>query len=326
MRLGIAIALAAAAAACLGSRPENRRAKERIFSAHPETLVPPDRVPIDLAALPASAEVQDHALEMGEAEAAARLGSFRLRGTLAMDFDGRARDRGQLVSLTEERLVEQAASGDLHLRLLESGGGGMELVLAQGRLYGRSRYGPFVERDPAEDLDRYRDEVFGALATLYRDGNRAWKLSPMNLETVGGRSCQRFDVTRGADRPTEGQEAFEGRLDPDSQKHFEFLYGRELDDARGSICLDRENGVPLQAKVELRWSASGDAGVVRVHAVLSETVDRVGQNVAVASPADALPEPHRPRGQAAALERYGFLERSDGGLLAPPAAAAAPKN
>jgi len=312
------------AISCIGSRPENRRAKERIFSANPPEVVPPDRVPIDLAQLPTSPALEDHALEMGEAEAAARLGSFRLHGTLAMQFDARARGQGRLVSVSEDRLVEQSATGDVHLRLLESGGNGMELVLSKGHAYGRSRYGDFIERDPAEDVDRYRDEVFGALKTLYVDSNRGWSLSPMNLETVGGRSCQRFQVARGTERPVEGPAPFAGRLDPDSQRHFEFLYGRALDDVRGSLCLDKETGVPLQAKIDVRWSARGDAGSSQVRASLSESLDEVGQAVAVATPANAEPEPHRPRGQAAALEKYGFLERTDGGMLAPAAVGSAP--
>jgi hypothetical protein len=326
LRRPFAIAAAVALAACLGSRPENCRAKERIFSPHPEDTVPPERVPIDLAQVASSPALEDHVLGMGEAEAAARLGSFRLHGTLAMDFDGRARDQGRVVSLSEDRLVEQSATGDLHLRLLETSGDGLELLLAKGRLYGRSRYGPFVERDPAEDLDRYRDEVFGALRTLYLDSNRGWSLSPMNLSTVAGRSCQRFSVAHGKERPQE-ELPFTGRLDRDSQRHFEFLYGRALDDVRGSLCVDTETGVPLEAKVDVRWSARGDAGVSRVHAALAEKVESVGQAVAVNAPQEAQPEPHRPRGQAAALEKYGFLERTDGGLLAPSAATSpAPKN
>ena len=320
-RLAIALLLAAS---CVGSRPENRRAKERIFSPHGDDTVPPERVPIDLAQLASSPPMQDHVLEMGEAEAAARLGSFRLRGTLTMQFDGRGGGAGRQVTLAEDRLVEQGADGSLHLRLNEgSGGGGMELVSSKGRLYGRGRYGSFVERDPGEDFDRYRDEVFGALRTLYVDSNHAWSLAPMNLTTVGGRSCQRFQVTRGTERPIEGPGAFTGRIDADSQRHFEFLDGRALDDVRGSLCLDPQTGVPLHAKIDVRWSARGDAGVVRVRALLDETEDSVGQLLAVAAPASADPEPHRPRGQAAALEKYGLLERSDGGLLAP---SPAPKN
>ncbi len=293
------------------SRPENQRAKERIFSAHPVEATPPAQIPIDLAALASTPAMQDHALGMGEDEAAARLGSFRLHGTLNLTFSG----PGQNVSLTEDRLVEQSAGGDLHLRLLESTGAGLELIEAQGRLFGRSRYGPYVEREVTDELPRQRDEVFGALGSLYRASNRGWKLSAMDLQKVGGRSCQRFELGRGTERPDEHEEVFNGRLDPDSQRHFEFLYGRRLTAAQGSICLDGQTGVPLSAKIQLHWTARGDAGVAEIGADLNEAMEKAGEAVAVEAPPSPQPIPHRPRGQAAALERFGFLQRSDGGTL-----------
>jgi hypothetical protein len=303
--------LLACVAACTFSRPENQRAKERIFSAHPVEAPPPAQIPIDLATLASTPAAQDHALGMGEEEAAARLGSFRLHGTLNLSFSG----PGQKIALTEDRLVEQAADGDLHLRLLESTGSGLELVLSNGRLVGRSRYGPYVEREITDELPRQRDEVFGVLGSLYRASNRGWKLSAMDMETIGGRSCQRFDLGHGAERPVEDEAVFNGRLDPDSQKHFEFLYGRALDSVKGSVCLDRQTGVPLSAKVQLLWSARGDAGVAEIKADLNEAIEKAGEAVAVESPPSPLPIPHRPRGQAAALERFGFLQRTDGGTL-----------
>ena len=272
---------------------------------------PPAQIPIDLATLATTPAAQDHALGMGEAEAAARLSSFRLHGTLNLTFSG----PGQSVSLTEDRLVEQSAAGNLHLRLLENTGAGLEVVAAKGRLYGRSRYGPYVERELTDELPRQRDEVFGALGSLYRASNLGWKLTPRELQTVGGRSCQRFEIARGTERPTEQEEAFNGRLDPDSQRHFEFLYGRALDSAQGSICLDSQTAVPLSAKVQLHWTARGDGGVAKIEADLNEAFEKAGDAVAIEVPASPLPIPHRPRGQAAALERFGFLQRGDGGTL-----------
>ncbi len=301
----------ACVASCSFSRPENQRAKERIFSAHPVEATPPAQIPIDLAALATSPETQDHTLGMGEAEAAARLGSFRLHGTLTLAFSG----PGQSVSLTEDRLVEQGAGGDLHLRLLESTGAGLELVESSGRLYGRSRYGPYVEREITDELPRQRDEVFGAIGSLYRASNRGWRLSAMDLQTVGGRSCQRFDISRGTERPIEHDEPFTGRLDPDSQKHFAFLFGRQLTAVKGTLCLDAQTGVALSAKLQVRWNARADAGIAEIKADLNQTVERIGESVAIEVPASPEPIPHRPRGQAAALERFGFLQRTDGGTL-----------
>ncbi len=274
---------------------------------------PPEKVPIDLARLASDPTTQDHALTMGEGEAAARLGSFRLTGHLVLSFDG----PGGKLALAEERLVEQSATGDLHLRLLDDPGDGMELVLASGKLAGRGRWGPFVAREANGELDRQRDEVFGALGSLYLLSDRGWKLSPKELTNSAGRACQRFDVDLGPARPPERPPRFTGRLDPDSVDHFAFLFGRALTSASGSLCLDQEAGVPLLANVTVRWIVRADGGSSRVTATLAQKLFDVGRSVVVAAPSPVLPRVRRPRGQAAALERFGFLKLGDGGTLVP---------
>ncbi|MHB1844433.1 MAG: hypothetical protein ACYCWW_06300 [Deltaproteobacteria bacterium] len=297
-------------AGCLGNgRPDNERAKERIFTAHPVEPPEPWQLPIDAAKLDSDRASAARALSMGEDEAAHRLSSFVQRGTLALTFRG----PGQTVTLGEERLVEQSTSGDLHLRLLESSGNGMELVVAAGRVYGRNRYGPFVEREMSEEIRRQRDEVFGTLGTLYRLADHALKLSRMGSGHVSGRSCERYDLSLGTPDPSQDSLRFTGRLDADTEKRFAFLYDRRLEALSGSLCVDRETGVVLEAKLRADWSAAADAGVSQIHVELTQSLERAGQPIAIEAPPSPLPPPHRPHGPAATLAKYGYSQAPDAG-------------
>ncbi len=319
-RSSILVATTLLVAGCFGGgRSDNSRAKERIFAAHPAEPLAPWQLPIDAAKLAEDPALADHVLGMGEAEAARRLGSFTLRGTLHTSFRG----PGQTLSLTEDRLVEQSSEGDVHLRLLESSGSGMELLLAKGALYGRSRYGPFVQREVNDEFSRDRDLVWGALGALYLEADRAFHLAPAGERQVAGRRCERYEISLGEARPPLRPERFEGRLDDGTSKRFAFLHGRRLEETSGDVCVDRESGVVLAATLDVRWTASGDAGTAHATAELSETLRHVGEAIAIEEPSKPLPPPRRPRGPAGTLARFGFAELTDGGTPGAPSQPAA---
>jgi hypothetical protein len=289
-------------AACVPSRPENQRAKARIFARVESIPPPPSARPIDLGLLPRSTEEQDRALEMDETEAFGRLGSFRLRATLKFRFTG----QGQRFSETEERLVEQSSVGDLHLRMLEESGGGMEILSVGTAVYGRSRYGAFTERERDSGLAEQRNEVFGALKALYLESDRGWQLTEAGSSEAGGRPCRRFQLSAGRARPAKRPELLLGRLDPDTEKRSQFVQNRAVDAVHGTICFDDGTGVPTLANVQLAWIAGGDAGAGRVEADLEQALEEIGRPIGVQPPESFEPIPHRPKGPAMALTRFGF--------------------
>jgi hypothetical protein len=289
-------------AACLPSRAENQRAKARIFARVEAAPMLPSALPIDVASLAGRPEQRDRALEMDEPEAYERLGAFRLRGTLKLRFIG----PGQRISDTEERLVEQSSTGNVHLRLLDESGGGMEILSVGGVLFGRSRYGSFTQREGDSGFPEQRDEVYGALKSLYLESNRAWQLKAAGTSQAGGRPCHRFELSLGPARPPPRPDPFLGRIDPDTEKRFQFAHHRSLEAVRGSLCFDDATGVPSRADVQLTWTAGGDAGTGRVEAELEQTVEDVGRLITVQAPESFDTIPHRPRGPAMALARFGF--------------------
>jgi hypothetical protein len=304
-----------ACAACHGRRAENTRAKERIFSRQVVTPPNPANDSLAVGRLSSDPAVRDRILEMPETEVFARLHGYKLRGKLALTFAG----SGQRKSLAEERLVVRAENGDLQLRLLDSNDRGMEILAVGGQSYGRSRYGPFFLRDADSDLDAQREDVFGALRTLYLESDRAWELHDLGPSSEpSAEPCRRFQISLGTRRPANQADRFTGRLDPDTARRFQFAYGKRLDAASGELCVAESSGVVVSAQVSLRWEAAGDAGAGEVRVELTQQIDRSGIPPELKAPSDVEPVPHRPRGPASTLTRFGFgPERGDAGPSEP---------
>jgi hypothetical protein len=306
MRTVLSVPLAAAVlgAACGGSHAaENARAKARIFAPAADFPVPAPR-PIDIKTLERSPATQDAVLGMSETELRERVGSFRLRAKLRLSFSG----SGRTVTVDEDRLVEQSRTGDLHLRILDANGGGMEILFVAGKLYGRSRYGPFVLRDRQSGLAQQREEAAGALATLYALSDRGLSFH----ELGAGQGCARFAIGAGPARPEAAPPRFVGRLDADTLKRFQFVYDRRVTEIGGELCVNPQ-GIVTEARVSMRWSAAGDAGSGETHAELEESLSDLGGDVRVDVPEHLEPEPHRPRGPFDTLDRFGFVQHLDGG-------------
>jgi hypothetical protein len=297
--------------ACQSRRSENSRAKERIFSRQVVTPPNPANDPLAVDRLASDAAVQDRVLEMPETEVFGRLHGFRLRGKLTMTFAG----SGQRQSLTEERLALRAENGDLQLRLEDSNARGIEILVVGGRSYGRSRYGPFFLRDADSDLDAQREDIFGALRTLYLESDRAWALHDLGPSAESGKDpCRKFQISLGAPRPAKRPERFSGRMDPDTARRSQFAYGKRLEAVSGELCVAEGSGVVIDAQVSLRWAATGDAGAGEVRVELTQRIDRAGIPRELKAPSEVEPVPHRPRGPASTLSRFGFgPERGDAG-------------
>ena len=303
--LTASLGLALAPAGCLRSHAEaNQAAKARIFQRAEDEAPPAPPPAINVDALGGSPETQDRMLDMTEEELATRVGSFRLHGKLSLRFEG----PGQHIAIDEDRLVEQAKSGDVHARINDSDGNGAEIVSYGGKDYARSRYGPYIARDRDSQLDDHRENAFGALRTLYELADRG-----LQLRGVGpGQGCTKFQVSQGSPRPLELPPRFTGRLDADTAKRFQFVYGRRLAGASGELCVNAQ-GLPTSVRLSLRWTASGDAGTGEVRADLTQTLTDVGGEVHIAAPENPQPEPHRPRGPFATLSKLGFVAKPDGG-------------
>ena len=306
MRSVLAVPLSAVilSAACGGSHAaENARAKARIFAPAADFPIPAPRA-IDVRALERSPVTQDAVLGMSETELRDRVGSFRLRAKLRVSFSG----PGRPVAIDEERLVEQSRTGDLHLRILDANGGGMEILFVAGKLYGRSRYGPFVLRDRQSGLAQQREEVAGALGTLYALADRG-----LSFHEVGpGQGCTRFAVASAPARPEPAAPRFVGRLDADTLKRFQFDYDRRVTEVGGELGVNPQ-GIVTEARVSMRWVAAGDAGSGETRAELEESLTDLGGDVRVEAPERSEPEPHRPRGPFDTLDRFGFVQHADGG-------------
>jgi hypothetical protein len=305
----LGLALLAALAAC-GS-PENKAAKQRVFSGSSEAA----------SGQPFDWNRPEAALSVGADEAAARLGSFDWAATVTWSV---ARE-GTRAHMAERHRVRQSAGGEFEVQVdLDPGEGpgseaGRRIVYANKMTYARSRYAPsgsWRERptDRGRDARRYRDESFGIPAELAALCGPGLRLQPAGEGSLLGRKARRFRFSLDraaapAGRTKLGSQPPAGGADPDTQVRLAFLDGRVPVRAEGELLADAEGGVPLEVRLRCDFQVKGDPAA-RAEVELSAQVRAVGGSVAaVVPPAQVLPDERKTRGVARALEAAGLRKK-----------------
>jgi hypothetical protein len=311
MRTPAALALAALLAAC--SSPQDRAAKERLFSSGPAEAA---------RAAPGGAR-PDGVLAVGADETAARLGSFDW--SAAATWTVSRPKAGIHLRLAERHRVRQSAAGDFEVESdLDPGEGtgaesGKRVVYANGMTYARSRYAPFGawrERptDRGRDARRFRDESFGLLADVAALYGAALELTPAGEATFLGRPARRLRIALKAGATANGPSHLgaqpqDGGPDEDTRRRLAFLDGRIPARADGEILADAESGVPLKFLLKGSFQVKDDPDA-RVDLELAGQMKSLGAAAgAVVAPKEFLPDERKPRGVARALEAAGLRKK-----------------
>jgi hypothetical protein len=306
-----ALLTACALAACRGN-PEDRAAKERLFSPGEDVVA---RAPFDWSHPEAVASLTAE-------EAATRLGAFDFTGTLGWTVQKGA----AAVHVTEHHHVRQAPGGDFEVTSdIDPGTGpgsenGNAVIYSGHMTYARGRYGPWRERptDRGRDARRFREESFGLLGEVARLCGGALQLRPVGEATVEGRRARRFDIAAGGavqpQRSAEGAELGKGGPDPDTQRRFAFLDGQVPEKIDGEVFADEESGVPLKVRLRATFRMKGDRDAHTQLELAAQMKQVAAAALSVAPPKGALPDERKTRGVAKALEAAGLkAKRADGG-------------
>jgi hypothetical protein len=306
-------ALAALAAALLSacSRGESE-AKRRLFSRDDAGSRREARFDFEQPAT---------ALAFDADEVARRLGSFEW--TAAVEWTvSREGDDAQRVRSVERHRIRQAASGEFEAAADADPGlgpgseSGKELVFAGGRTFARAKHAPFRERptDHGRDARRFRDESFGAAASVARLFGPAMALSPAGDATALGRPAKRFKVSLAsgaAPVPATARPAGAPPPDDETKRRLQFLDGRVPVALEGELLLDAATGAPLRIRLAGAFGVK-DQPAVRATVDLLAQVKTLGASVAAVSPPKtALPDERKPAGVAAALEAAGLRKRGE---------------
>ncbi|HTT70531.1 MAG TPA: hypothetical protein VMG32_04860 [Anaeromyxobacteraceae bacterium] len=260
------------------------------------------------------------ALAFGADEAAARLGSLAFAADVTWSVE---RPGAPTLRATEHHRLRQLASGEFDLSVdldptAEPGSEtGKRVVFARGMTYARARFAPFRQRSADQGLEarRERDQSFrmaSELALLY--GPALAVASDGEGVALGRRALRyRLSLSGQLPRPAPLPPGLPGgAYDPDTQRRVDFLEGRVPVALKGELWLDAETGVPLKVSLQGAFGEQKDPQL-RAELSLSAAVTALGAEVpAVAPPPDALPDEHRPRGVARALEAAGLRKPAAG--------------
>lgn len=318
-----------AALALVGCQdPVDKAAKARIFSPEdPPKFV--TRAADDLGAehLDQSPDHIKRVFTMSALEAAERLGPFQVKSKL--EYHWKLGEKA--LALDENHTLTLGSHGDFAARLdagdaLGESKQGMEIVRAQGRVFARSRFQKFRERDRDRGAaDRYLGEVYDVLGTTYDlfDGRIA--LQPQGETEVAGRKAFKFKVLLAEKEPAledPGPKlpALQGPktgLDPHLARELALEQKKEPRSLDGSLTVDARTAVPLAADLTGTLVAPGQTNApATLKLVVEQGVLKVSDTLVVAPPKDALPDEGRPQGIAAALERFDLpraATRADAG-------------
>lgn len=315
MRIRIVVCCLATAlgiAAC--AEPEDRAAKARIFSPEdPPRVLQAAAEPIDAAALHEDPARIDRVLSISAREAVARLGPHVQNAKVS--FRWSRDDGGKQVKLTENRMVALGERGDFHVRIENDQHQGMEWVKVDGVSYARSRYARFRERRRDRGSSEHVvDSAYETLGTFRDWTHGALKLTPAGTATVAGRRAIRYDVTLGTPHPPRERPLPDAVFpkdgpDPDTALRLAALEKGRPTSVRGSLLVDAETAVPLQAQLEAAVVVPGEQEA-RLELAVDLRVEGVGQKPRIAVP-DHIEDAPRPPGVVAILEAYGIARKGE---------------
>lgn len=328
-----ALLLAAALLPALGcgacSSPEDRAAKERIFSPEdPPRVLRAAAEPLDPTGLDRNPALVDRVLGITAGEAAARLGAHTQKAKVR--FAWTLGDRQ--VSLKENRTVELGKNGDFHVVIENDQGQGMEWYRVGAVSYARNRYAPLRERR----RDRGSSEHvvasgYGSLETFYDVVHRAFRLTPAGEATHRGRPVVKYQVGLGEARaaaelaglpeirfPKDGP-------DPDTALRLEAKEKGVPTRIDGVLYLDKATAVPVRADLEAEVKVPGENGEARLVLAVDLDVEGFGKEGKIVVP-DHLEDEPRPPGVVSVLDAYGLPRAGSEGKKDAAAAPAEPED
>ncbi len=308
-RIAAALILAAALGGSACSSPEDQAAKARIFSPEdpPKVL---QAAAEELAAddLDDDAALVDRVFAISAQEAAARVGPHVQKARVSFRWSR----GGSEVSLTEDRFVALGKGGDFHARVENDEKQGMEWVKVDGVSYARSRYAKFRER--RRDRGSSEHVVASAYSTLstFRDWvHGAMRLTPAGTTTVGGRKAVKYTVALGEVQERESENPLpdvvfpKGGPDDDTKLRITALEQGKPQSVSGTLVVDAETAVPLQADLKAAVAVPAEGGEARLELAMRLDVEGIGKAPSIKAP-EHIEDAPRPPGVVATLEAYGI--------------------
>jgi antitoxin component of MazEF toxin-antitoxin module len=278
------VCLAAAAlialASCRGSGSDSDTADDEhsddfgglITSADPDDAVDVDRAATDPVALVRALRLPHHRV-------AELLGPHVFHATSSVDV---AVAGGEGVGAPAEKLdvtarIEYADATRFHAVVENSADYGREIILSDGHLYLRPRYGAFHRRAPENEQEPagWRDDIFSELSGHLQLFATGLAVRDGGAIDVAGRPARRIELSRAS-------EPRQVRVGASPQRAWRS--SAEVESLSGEILLDSQTGVPLRARIEGVVNARRDERPVRIHVIVEHAIEAIGQPVTITVP------------------------------------------
>lgn len=234
--------------------------------------------PVDVARAAADPDELVRAVSMPHHRVGDALGPHVFRATSSVEVTvsgGGEPDAREQLDVTAR--IEYADAQRFRALVENSADYGREILLVDGHLYLRPRYGAFHRRLPNDEDEPagWRDDVYAELAghlellaagLAVRDGGAA---------DVNGRPARRIELAR-AERARE--------LPAPALPQRAWRSSVEVESLSGEVFLDQETGVPLRARLEGVARARREQRLLRMHVIVEHEIASLGQMVEIAPP------------------------------------------
>jgi hypothetical protein len=164
---------------------------------------------------------------------------------------------------------------------------GMEAWWTGGQLAVRLRYGKPVRRRPeGNEIDRLREDIFGAPGAYYDVVERFADLQPGGPTQQLGRPARLVQVRlRGTPRPAA----------PEPEPGRKWRSQVQVQALTGQVGVDEKTGVPLFVELRARYTYSKGNARAEVDMQVRRELAEIGAVANVAPPTDAIDSPTRTR-------------------------------
>jgi hypothetical protein len=316
--------------------PENRAAKERVFSPPPpDPVLAQAKAPVDLGRLVADADYRLKTLSMVYPEVRARAGGGVFTVHEVMEL---SRGMGSM-AVNEEGHIRFNTRGDMDVELKTGTSDSMQVIYANEVLYLRNRNGAWrTSRDPADERYTWADNTYAGIRTTFEMFNGSLSLKSKGQETVDGRKGTALEVSfKGTPKdpgvlggpPDAG--LLPGTRLPDggallvsAMDRRRAMQNGEPQSISGVIVMDDALGIPLKVDLEgvMKLPGKRTTEVSTMTIKLQTSLTGVGKDHEIAAPGAAVEEIVRKRVPVNPLE---FWDGGPGGAVAAGKAAKAGK-
>jgi hypothetical protein len=192
-------------------------------------------------------------------------------------------------TLEEDIVLDVDARGRYHLLQQNSKDDGREVISTGGLLYVKPRYGRFVERRPESEAerDRPRFEAWAALRDSFAVVAAAAQVRFLGVARTEGRVARKLGLSLSPE-PV----AVEPPVSPGPRPWREQLAVQAL---QGAVILDGHSGAPLRAELHAQFRVERGGRTVTGTLELTQTIDHIGQLVAIDPPVEVALTPTRRR-------------------------------